>query len=169
MNKIELRKTSELTPLDKNPRKIGKTEFANLKASIQNDPTYLQSRAILCYPEDGKLIIYGGNQRYKACVELKIKEVPVIIDYEATPETIKNRIIKDNVESGTWDTDILIENWSIDELEVFKGLDSNLDISIKGFDDIDFDNIHGNEDREKKFNKITTVCPHCGESFEIQV
>jgi ParB-like chromosome segregation protein Spo0J len=173
--KIELKKLSELTLLETNPRLITQDKFQKLKVSIQKDKEFLNSRPILCYPENDKLIIYAGNQRYRACNELKMLEVPVIVDYEANPETIKNRILLDNIEYGDWDLDILGNNWDLDELEEFEGLDSNLDFKLKDLRgereemEIDFDNIKSNEDRERKFKDQLITCPHCEGKFNIQV
>jgi ParB-like chromosome segregation protein Spo0J len=172
---IELKKLNELTLLETNPRQISKEKFQKLKDSIQKDKEFLNSRPILCYPENDKLIIYAGNQRYRACKELKMLEVPVIVDYEATPETIKNRIILDNIEYGDWDLDMLGNNWDLEELEEFEGLDSNLDFKLKDLRDegeeldIDFDNISANNDREKKFKDQLVTCPSCETKFNIQV
>ena len=169
--KIELKKINELTLLETNPRQISKESFQKLKDSISNDFDFMKSRPILCYPESDKLIIYAGNQRYRACVELDIKEVPVIIDYDATPETIKKRVILDNVEFGDWDFDVLANNWDLEELKEFEGLDSKLDFKSRDLlldPDIDFDNIKSNEDREKKFKEQLVTCPSCDCKFNIQ-
>lgn len=137
---IQTKQLSELTLLETNPRQISKEKFQKLKDSIQKDKEFLNSRPILCYLENGKLIIYAGNQRYRACKELGMTEVPVIVDYEATPETIKNRVILDNIEFGDWDFDVLANNWELEDLKQFKGLDSLLDFKLDEIDveDIDF-------------------------------
>lgn len=167
---IETKQLSQLTLLETNPRQISKENFQKLKESISKDKEFLNSRPILCYPEDGKLIIYAGNQRYRACQELKMTEVPVIIDPNATKETIKNRVILDNIEFGQWDFDVLANNWELEELQGFKGLDSLLDLKLNEIDveDIDFDKIESNNDREKKFKDQLITCPHCEGKFNIQ-
>jgi hypothetical protein len=171
MNKIELKKIEDLNLLESNPRNISKKDFDKLKQSITEDKEFLYSRPILCYLENNKLVIYAGNQRYRACKELGIKEVPVIVDYNASSEIIKKRILLDNIEFGKWDFDILANHWEIDELEFFKGLDTNLDIKLNDLiiDDIDFDNIKSNEDREKKSKIQTVTCPDCNCKFEMQI
>ena len=171
MIQIQTKQLNELTLLETNPRQISKENFQKLKDSIQKDKEFLNSRPILCYPEDGKLIIYAGNQRYRACQELKMTEIPVIIDPNATAETIKNRVILDNIEFGNWDFDVLANNWELEELQGFKGLDSLLDFKLDEIDveDIDFDKIESNNDREKKFKDQLITCPHCEGKFNIQI
>ncbi len=107
---------SELTLLENNPRQISDENFDRLKKSLSRDPKFLELRPILVYVEGEKLIIYAGNQRFKAAQELGWEEIPVIIDEKAELETIRQRILLDNVEFGEWDKDILINNWDIGEL-----------------------------------------------------
>ena len=66
------------------------------------------------------MVILGGNQRYKACVEAGLTEIPVIITDEFTPEEEREFVIKDNVGSGDWDWDMIVKNqWDKDEVEAW--------------------------------------------------
>jgi hypothetical protein len=58
------------------------------------------------------MIILGGNMRFKACKEAGLKEVPVIVA-DLTEEQQREFLIKDNVSSGEWDYNALLETWNI--------------------------------------------------------
>jgi len=65
----------------------------------------------------------GGNMRLRACMDLKMKEVPVILADEWTEEQRREFIIKDNVGFGEWDWDQLANEWDARELSDW-GLDT---------------------------------------------
>lgn len=94
---------------DNNPRLIKDDKFQQLCKSIQDFPEMLQLRSIIV---DERLTILGGNMRYRACLEIGIKDVPVIIVKGLTEEQKKEFIIKDNVSFGEWDYDLL-KMWDI--------------------------------------------------------
>jgi len=114
---IQIIDIDQLNLLNKNPRKISELNYEKLKSSIKRDPEFLKLRPILAYQDNDKLIIYAGNQRWKACKELGFKEIPVIIDTQANLETVRSRILLDNIEFGSWDDDLLMEQWSVEELK----------------------------------------------------
>jgi hypothetical protein len=66
--------------------------------------------------------------RLKACKEIGLKEIPVILADEWTEEQKAEFLIKDNVGFGEWDWDILADEWDTEELEEW-----GLDLPI-GFD-----------------------------------
>ncbi len=66
-----------------------------------------------------EMMILGGNMRYNACKELKLKGIPdewVKIADTLTPEEERWFIIEDNVPFGEWDEDILRQEWDLPEL-----------------------------------------------------
>ena len=71
-NKIKINKIKENTS---NPRFIGKDKFKKLVKSLKEFPEMLKLRPIVV---DDNNIILGGNMRYKAAVELGMKEVWVL-------------------------------------------------------------------------------------------
>ena len=91
-----------------NPRIIKDHKFQQLVKSIQDFPQMLEIRPIVV---DEQMVVLGGNMRLRACQEAKLKEVPVIIASELTPEQQKEFIIKDNVGFGEWDWDMLANEW----------------------------------------------------------
>ena len=65
-----------------NPRTIDDSKLEKLVLSIKKFPKMLKRPIVL----NKDMIILGGNQRFKACVEAGLKEVPVIIASDFTPE-----------------------------------------------------------------------------------
>ena len=127
-----------------NPRVLRDEKFIKLKASIEGFPDMLNKRPIVAVTDtDGKLMVLGGNMRLRACMDLKMKEVPVILADEWTEEQRREFIIKDNVGFGEWDWDQLANEWDAGELADwgldFPGAqdfsDKNKEIDTDGFAD----------------------------------
>ena len=152
-------KTNEIKVNPKNPRIIKDFNFKRLVQSVTDFPEMLILRPIVVNKD---MIILGGNMRFKACIEAGIKEVPVIIANNLTPEQENEFLIKDNVSGGEWDWDILANVWNAEEL-----VDWGLDLPIFMDDkDIDFDNINSNEDRNSDKQSKSVTCPECLHKFE---
>ena len=87
--------------------------------------------------------------RLKALKQANIKEIPILLANEWTEDQRNQFIIKDNLNFGEWDWDILANEWSAEELskwglDVWVGEDINLD---------DFFEEDTSEEEEEK-NKI---------------
>ena len=80
------RSTETLKKLEDNPRTISEGQLQKLKESIQNNPDYFEARPIILSDRTGHLVIIAGNQRYDACVQLGIKEVPTVLIPNLTEE-----------------------------------------------------------------------------------
>ena len=94
-----------------NPRRLMKEQFERLKDSIESFTKMLEIRPI-AYDEDG--VIWGGNMRYLALRELGIEMKPEYFK-ELKGFTLEERrefAIRDNIELGEWDDDILANEWS---------------------------------------------------------
>ena len=122
--KIEKVKISKIKPNPENPRTIKDQKFKRLVESIQSFPQMLEIRPIVV---DEDLVILGGNMRYRACKEAKLKEVHIVKANDLTPEQKQEFIIKDNVGFGEWDWDTLANEWPVDKLEDW-GLDLPVDL-----------------------------------------
>jgi hypothetical protein len=107
-----------------NPRVIKDAKFKQLVKSIQDFPEMLQIRPIVV---NADMIVLGGNQRLKACIEAGLKEVPVIDASDLTEEQQKEFIVKDNIGYGEWDWAVLQMEYDVADLEDW-GLD------VPGFD-----------------------------------
>jgi len=121
-------KITEVKPNPKNPRIIKDDKFRKLVKSIQEFPDMLNKRPLIVFTDtDGKYVVLGGNMRLKACKEIGLKEIPIILADEWTEEQKAEFLIKDNVGFGEWDWDQLANEWDAEKLDDW-GLD------LPGFD-----------------------------------
>lgn len=122
-----------LVLLENNPRTLSKEAFARLKKSISSPQgkELFKKRPCLVnrrlskngWPDeaDGRLIVYGGNQRFRAAVDLGFALIPCIVS-EMNEEQEREEKIKDNLVVGDWDFDLLANEFEMAELTDF-GLD----------------------------------------------
>lgn len=110
-------KLADLKLNKKNPRKISRAELDDLKRKLEKFPEMMEERGIVV---DENNVIKGGNQRYKALLELGYTEVPatwVSKRSDWTDEQFRDFVIYDNKSAGSWDEDILIEEYEIEYLQ----------------------------------------------------
>ena len=120
-------KTHKIVGSKNNPRVIRDHKFEKLKKSISDFPEMLDKRPIICVTrKDKKFEIIGGNMRFRACQDLGYKEVPVLLADDWSEDQIKQFVIKDNVQAGEWDWDMLANEWKSDELNDWGFNDLNL-------------------------------------------
>ncbi len=92
---MQLVKISEVKPNPKNPRIIKDGKFQKLVKSIQEFPDMLNKRPLVTFTDtDGKYVVLGGNMRLKACKEIGLKEIPIIVADEWTEEQKNEFLIK---------------------------------------------------------------------------
>lgn len=115
-HQVEYRAISELNELEGNPRTIKKDDFERLKKSIQDNQDYFEARPIILSDRTGKLVIIAGNQRYKAAKAIGMTEVPTVLLSGLSEEREREIVIRDNVENGEWDMDILANEWDTTDL-----------------------------------------------------
>lgn len=130
-------KISEVKINPNNPRLIKDDKFKKLCQSIKDFPEMLDIRPIVVNQD---MIVLGGNMRLKACQEVGIKEVPIIIADNLTEAQQREFLIKDNISGGEWDWDILANEWEVEELNEW-GLDvwqkpTDVDYSILDEEDL---------------------------------
>lgn len=136
-NEAEYLPLSELVKLENNPRTIKKADFEKLKTSIKSNPDYFEARPIICSDRTGQNVILGGNQRYEAAKALGLSEVPVIVLHGLDEAREREIVIRDNVNNGDWDFDILANEWDEKKLQEW-GVD-NIKTSIKDEKEIEDD------------------------------
>lgn len=130
-NRIEYRKLSDLKGLDNNPRKITKANFQKLVDSIRING-FWEHRALPLSDRTGELIILAGHQRLKAAKKLKMDTVPTILYPGLTEEQEKEIILRDNVNNGDWDADILKNDPFFADLDLsFMGIPDFLEAESK--------------------------------------
>lgn len=113
---IVYRKLSEMKKLDGNPRKITQEQLETLKQSIERNKDYFEARPLILSDRTGELVVIAGNQRYEACKQLGIEQCPTVLLSGLTEEREKEIIIRDNVNNGEWDEELLQE-WDADLLD----------------------------------------------------
>jgi len=114
---MEYRKLSDLKKLDNNPRQIKEQDLAKLIQSIRDNPEYFEARPLILSNRTGELVILGGNQRYEASKFLKLEKVPTHLIEGLTEEKEREIIIRDNVNNGSWDFDLLANEWDAIDLD----------------------------------------------------
>jgi len=112
LNWIEQKaKLSDLKPYERNPRRISKDAYAHLKKSIEQDGYHGR---MLCTPD---LKVLGGHQRLRVLKDLGYKEVNVLIpSRELTTDEYRRILIRDNLQAGEWDMDMLGNDFEVEEL-----------------------------------------------------
>ena len=126
---------SRLKANPSNPRILRDDRFAKLKKSITEFPDMLNKRPIVAVTDkDGKLMVLGGNMRLRACQDLGLKTVPVVLADDWTEEQRRRFIIADNVGFGEHDWDALANEWDAAELS-----DWGLDLPIAAVEGDPFD------------------------------
>lgn len=113
---IVYRPIAEIHELEGNPRVIKKDQFEKLKTSIKDNPDYFEARPCILSNRTGVLVVIAGNQRLRASRELGMTEVPTILLEGLTEEREREIIVRDNVENGEWDYDILANEWESEDL-----------------------------------------------------
>lgn len=103
-----------------NPRLIKDKKFYKLVNSIKEFPEMLEKRPIIV---DEGMIVLGGNMRLKACKEAGLKQVWIDIASGWSEKQKNEFIIKDNLNFGEWEWDMLANEWDMKELQDW-GLDT---------------------------------------------
>lgn len=145
----------------KNPRVLRDEKFAKLKKSLTDFPDMLNKRPLVGVTDtDGKLMVLGGNMRLRACMDLGMKEVPVILADEWTEEQRRRFIIADNVGFGEHDWDMLANEWDAVELA-----DWGLELPIPTNFDVDDFFKDGGSDGGKEAGPHSIVLNYTEEEF----
>ena len=121
-------KASDIKPNPDNPRIIKDDKFKQLVKSIQEFPNMLQLRPLVLNAEG---VVLGGNMRLRACIDAKVKDIPVVYAHDLTEEQQREFIIKDNIGYGEWDWDALANNWNAEELTEW-----GLDLPVETTEDV---------------------------------
>ena len=114
---------------------------------------------------DKNNVIVAGHTRYKASLELGLKEVPCIVADDLNDEQVKAFRLADNKvsEKSQWNYELLDEELD-DILDIdmsqfdFTNIDVNLDINDEDF-------VQDTEITKNKEKEI--ICPKCGEKIII--
>ena len=153
------KKIGELKPYENNPR-FNDEAVEYVKNSIKEFG--FKVPIVL----DKNNVIVAGHTRYKASLELGLKEVPCIVADDLTEEQVKAFRLADNKvsEQASWNFDLLDEelenilNINMEEFNFFKM--SDLDINDEDF-------LQNTEITKNKEEQKEVICPHCGEKIKL--
>lgn len=155
---IVMRKISEVKPYGKNPRRNDGAVDA-VAASIRE----FGFKQPIVVDTDGVIIV--GHTRLKAAKKLGLKEVPVCVADDLSPEKVKAYRLADNKTGELAEWDFLKLNTELDELlgtismEAFGFLTEEINLEVNDSDFV--------SDTEITKSKTKTIkCPHCGGTFE---
>jgi ParB-like chromosome segregation protein Spo0J len=153
MGVIKTVKISEPKPNEQNPRYINKANFKKLVNSLKEFPKMLEVRPLVV---DENMIVLGGNMRLKALTEAGFKEVLVHQITDWTDDEKNQFIIKDNASFGSWDWEILANEWNMQKI-----VDWGVDLPKEMFAD-DEDPVKENMQDEIP----QEICPTCGSKMK---
>jgi hypothetical protein len=163
MQKVSI---SEVKPNPSNPRIIKDAKFKKLVQSLKDFPEMASVRPIVV---NSDMVVLGGNMRLKAMIEAGWDKVPVEV-VEWGQEKQMEFIIKDNVGFGSWDWEVLANEWESDQLEEW-GLDvwqpeKEIDYSILDEEDVS-DQLEDMTNGVKKAIQIEFKAEHYEEAYEL--
>ena len=103
----------QVAGLPSNPRQWGKGELQDLIKSIKATPELLEARGLIVWPnENGKFVILGGNMRFSALREMGELDAPCFVMPKDTDiQKLREIVILDNGSFGSWDYDMLANEW----------------------------------------------------------
>lgn len=150
--KIYVEKLDKLVHNEKNPRYIKSKKHQELVQSLKDFPEMKDIREIVI---DENMLILAGDKRCYALEELGYSDVRVKQVFGLSEAKKREFIIKDNNHSGEWDSDILANEWDMDDLKEW-----GTDFKFGGGSDKD-----PSDNESYKPHEVT--CPNCGEHFEL--
>jgi hypothetical protein len=131
----------------RNPRIIKNDKYKKLVASIKEFPQMLEKRPIVV---DEDMMVLGGNMRLKASKDAGLKEVWIDIAEGWTKEQKDEFVVKDNVNFGEWEWDMLANDWDSVQLADW-GLD-----------------VWQNEDDEQN-NDVNDISDNIAEEYRVEI
>ena len=170
-------KTSKLKFNPNNPRKCSKDKLEKLMRSIESFPEMMKLRPIVYDPET--MYVLGGNQRLAAIRKLGMKEIPdewAIAATDLTPEQQKEFVLRDNVQLGEWDFEVLSAEFGEFDLgemgmevpEVSFTPSETPGMTENNVTDKDVENETISPNVEDKKDYIDLICPKCGHEYYIE-
>jgi ParB-like chromosome segregation protein Spo0J len=141
---LEVKKIKDLIPAPYNARQSNVNQEKQLKKSIQK---FGFVEPIIFNKQTG--FIVGGHFRVRELKKLGYEEIEcVIVDLNEADEKELN--IRLNANNGSWDWDLLANEWDMEQLEGW-----GLDIPL-------FDKYVDEVDSKEKSNKQKEKCDYCG-------
>lgn len=153
---IKMIKVDDLKPYENNPR-FNDEAVEYVAKSIKE----FGFKVPIVIDKNG--VIVAGHTRYKASLELGLKEVPCIVADDLTDEQIKAFRLADNKVGE-------LAGWNYDLLNI--ELDNILDIDMEDFgflkqEEVNLDDFFEEKEQTGEEKKNTLTCPYCGKEIEL--
>jgi hypothetical protein len=113
---VEYVEIDSVIPNESNPRKITEKKLSDLMRSMKNFPIMQKLRPIIV---DENMVAIGGNQRLKAAKKLGWTHVHIMKESELTEDQKKEFVVKDNVSFGYFDDEVMMQDYTFDQLVDF--------------------------------------------------
>lgn len=147
--KIESRNIKDLKKYEKNPRKLTKEQFKQLKLSM--DRYGLIDKPIVNLDNE----IIGGHQRIEVLKKSKVKEVECWVpDVMLSEKEVEELCLRLNRNHGEWDYETLANSYEVPDLLDWGFSIEEMELLLPDID----------EPKEEK-NTKEKCCPHCGEKI----
>jgi DNA modification methylase len=159
---IEKKKLNDLKPAPYNPRTSTDKQEGNLKASLEK---FGVVEPIIFNKQTG--FIVGGHFRVRELKKLGFKEVECVI-VDLSEEDEKELNIRLNANTGSWEWDMLANEWEADDLEKW-GLDVPGFIEEPEAEEDDFDVPDGGIETDIVLGDLFEIGEHrllCGDSTD---
>lgn len=152
---------------ERNPRKISDDKMEDLKKSIQEDPAFMEKKMILVNKVDDQLIVYAGDQRLRAVLELWRDEVTIDVEENIDEKLMTSRAYKDNIQYWTRDLEMLAEEFTAEEIWELWLPEWEFDMEIFEEEEQDFSWKNKQVDPDELHEDHNTVtCPKCNMEFD---
>ena len=144
--KVVLWPIDNLVPYEKNAKKHPPEQIAKIAASIKS--MGFNPASAISVDKDG--VIINGHGRRLAAISLGMKEVPVVVCDDLTPEQVRAyRLVDNKVAEGLYDTELMAEELSAlvndDNFDMSLFFDDReLDFAIEDLGDIDMNAVTHN-------------------------
>lgn len=149
--KIHTVKLKSLVHNEANPRLIKTKQHQELIKSLKEFPEMKLIREIVV---DENMLILAGDKRVYALDELGYDDIAVKQVFGLSEKKKREFIAKDNVHNGEWDSEVIANQWSVEELA---------DWGVPVF------KMPGEEEQKKEKAKKDrpVTCPNCHETFDL--
>lgn len=115
-SRLELN-SGQIEGIPANPRNWTIREMEKLKKSIIETPELLELRPPIVKQNGNTFVVLGGNMRLGAIKDLGYESVEcIVVPDDMDERKLKEIVIKDNTQLGSWDFDALANEWSDYEL-----------------------------------------------------
>jgi len=137
MQQVQYIKIGNIISNPNNPRTLKDARFEKLVQSLVDFPEMLEKRPLICVTTaSGKFMVLGGNQRLKAATKAGIKQLPVMLADDWSEEKRQEFIIKDNLNYGDWNWEMVKTDWDADK-RIEWGLEEPTEYEMLPFEDDD--------------------------------